>query len=253
MKNFILIAAIAVTSVSCTQLANIAQQIPAVTSTSNTITNSDNIAGLKNSLSVGIGNAVGLLGKENGFFNDSQLKINMPTEAQTIIDNIKLVPGGQDLVDKAVLSLNRSAEDAVNEATPIFKNAITSMSITDATGILFGAQNAATEYLRKTTYDQLKAAFAPKVKASLDKPLVAGISTTTAWSNLTSGYNKVAGSVAGKIAGLNTVNVDIENYVTEKALDALFVKIAAEEKSIRTDPTARVNDILKKVFGQLDK
>jgi len=157
------------------------------------------------------------------------------------------------LADRAILSLNRSAEDAVKEATPIFKTAITNMSITDAIDILFGKENAATEYLRHNTYSQLKATFAPKVKASLEKPLVANVSTTQTWNTLSSGYNAVAGSAVGSIAGLKTVNVDLENYVTEKALDALFMKVAAEEKSIRTDPAARVNDLLKRVFGQLDK
>ena len=127
------------------------------------------------------------------------------------------------------------------------------MSITDAVGILFGKENAATEYLRQNTYYQLKAAFAPKVKQSLGKPLVANLSTTQTWNTLSSGYNSVASGTIGSIAGLKTVNVNLEKYVTEKALDALFVKVAAEEKAIRTNPVARVNDLLKKVFGQLDK
>jgi hypothetical protein len=120
-------------------------------------------------------------------------------------------------------------------------------------GILFGKENAATEYLRQNTYSQLKAAFAPKVKVSLGKPLVANVSTTDTWNTLSSGYNSVAKSPVGTVAGLKPVNVNLENYVTEKALDALFVKVAAEEKAIRTNPVARVTDLLKKVFGQLDK
>jgi hypothetical protein len=217
------------------------------------ITNTENISGLKSSLNIGIEKAVKTLGVENGFFNDAALKLFLPKEAQPIINNVKLIPGGQALVDKAVLSLNRSAEDAVKEATPIFKTAIINMSITDAIGILFGKENAATEYLRQNTYTQLKAAFSPKVNASLEKPLVANVSTNQTWNTLSSGYNKVAGSTVGKIAGLKSVNVNLENYVTEKALDALFIKVAAEEKAIRTNPVARVNDLLKKVFGQLDK
>ena len=185
---------------------------------------------------------------------DAQLwRIEQLTEAQPIVDNIKLIPGGQELVNKAVLSLNRSAEDAVKEATPIFKKAILSMTISDATNILFGADNAATEYLRKTTYSDLSVAFSPKVKESLGKPLVANVSTTESWKSLTSAYNQVANTPVGLIAGLKPVNVNLEQYVTEKALDALFVKVAEEEKAIRTDPVARINDILKRVFGQLDK
>jgi hypothetical protein len=258
MKKSIFIIAIAMVMSSCAELQNVAKNVDwdKVASTvggTAGVSNSENILGLKSSLNLGIENAVGLLGKNDGFFKDAALKLLLPEEAGVIVDNLKLIPGGQDLVDKAVLSLNRAAEDAVKEATPIFKSAITGMTINDATNILFGADNAATEYLRKTTHTQLTAAFAPKVAASLDKNLVAGISTNKAWNELTSAYNSVAGSVAGKIAGLAPVNVDLGQYVTAKSLDALFTKVAAEEKLIRTDPKARVNEILQKVFGQLDK
>lgn len=254
MKKMCFLTALCLFSVSCTQLNQVLTQVqPGLTTGSGKITNSDNIAGLKSSLNVGIGKAVSTLSIEDGFFKNQAYKILLPKEAQTITENIRLIPGGQQLVEKAVLSLNRSAEDAVKTAAPIFGNAITNMSFTDATGILFGGNNAATEYLRKTTYAQLKAAFAPKVKASLSKPLVANVSTAQTWNSLTTTYNSVARSAAGNIAGLKTVDVNIENYVTEKALDALFSRVAAEEKSIRTNPTARINDILRKVFGQLDK
>jgi len=251
MKKIIFTILVCLTFTSCAELLQVASQYATTNTTK--VTNAENISGLKSSLNVGIEKAVGNLGIENGFFNNAALKLLLPKEAQPIIDNVKMIPGGQALVDKAVLSLNRSAEDAVKEATPIFKTAITSMSITDAIGILFGKDNAATEYLRQNTYSQLKAAFAPKVKASLDKPLLANVSTTKTWNTLSSGYNSVAGSAVGSFAGLKTVNVNLEDYVTEKALDALFIKVAAEEKAIRTNPTARVNDLLKRVFGQLDK
>jgi len=251
-KNILILIVAILSFNSCSQLLQVASQY-GQTTTPLPITNAENIAGLKSSLNVGIEQAVGVLGIENGFLNDAALKLLLPPEAQPIIDNVKLVPGGQDLVNKAVLSLNRSAEDAVKEATPIFKTAITNMTIADAISILFGKENAATEYLRANTYSQLKAAFAPKVKASLDKPLVANVSTITTWNTLSNGYNSVAGTTVGRFAGLKTVNVNLENYVTEKALDALFVKVAEEEKAIRLNPMARVNEILKRVFGQLDK
>jgi len=217
------------------------------------VTNAENISGLKSSLNIGIEQAVSNLGVQDGFYKDAALKLLLPKEAQSIVDNIRLVPGGQALVDKAVLSLNRSAEDAVKEATPIFKNAILNMSLTDGVGILFGGNNAATEFLRKNTYSQLQAAFAPKVRASLSKPLVANVSTSETWNTLSSGFNSIAKSPVGAVAGLKQVNVSLENYVTEKALDALFLKVAEEEKNIRTNPTARVSSLLKRVFGQLDK
>ena len=251
-KLFFTLSTILILS-SCAELMKVASQLDVKNPSSLPITNADNIAGLKSSLDVGIEKAVGALGIENGFFNDAALKLLLPPEAQPILNNIKLIPGGQELADKAVLLLNRSAEDAVKEATPIFKTAIKNMTISYATNILFGAENAATEYLRKNTYSQLKEAFAPKVKASLSKPLVANVSTTETWNTLSSGYNTAANTTFGKIAGLTPVNVNLEEYATEKALEALFSKITSEEKAIRTDPVARVNDLLKKIFGQLDK
>ena len=217
------------------------------------ITNADNIAGLKSSLDVGIEKAVGLLSLENAFYGNEALKILLPPEAKPLIDNIKLIPGGQELVNKAILSLNRSAEDAVKEATPIFKSAIRNMTIADAGNILFGSDSAATSYLRRNTYTQLTSAFAPKVKNSLDKPLVGGISTTQTWNTLSDAYNKVANSTLAKIAGLKPIHISLEEYATQKALNALFLKVSEEEKAIRTDPIARVSQLLKKVFGQLDK
>ena len=253
MKKNILFLTLLLFFSSCAELLNIAKQVDLQGLTSVPVTNAENVSGLKSSLDVGIEKAVGQLGIENGFLGDAAFKLLLPAEVQPIVDNIRLIPGGQELVEKAILSINRSAEDAVKEATPIFKMAIKEMTIADAAGILFGAENAATEYLRRTTYVELKNAFTPKVKTSLEKPLVANVSTLKTWNTLSSGYNNVAGSTVGSIAGLKTVNVDLENYVTEKALDALFVRVAAEEKLIRQDPVARVNAILKRVFGQLDK
>ena len=238
--------------ISCAELSKIASQLEGLNSNT-AISNTENIAGLKNSLDIGIENAVKLLGNENAFLNDALIKIMLPPEAQPIVDNLRLIPGGDALVQKAITSLNRSAEDAVKEAIPIFKTAIRNMTFDDVRNILFGQENAATEFLRRTTYQQLQSAFAPKVKNSLEKPLVANVSTTETWNLLHNNYNNVAKSTVGRIAGLKEVDIDIENYVTQKALDALFLKVAQEEKSIRTDPMARVNDLLKRVFGQLDK
>jgi len=253
MKQLIILAILGFNLSVCGQVNLSKIQTLITNATKPTVNNDENIEGLKSSLNVGIEKAVGMLGVENGFYNDAVVKLLLPPEAKSITNNIKYIPGGKELENKTILSLNRTAEDAVKEATPIFKNAILKMSITDAVNILFGKDNAATEYLRQNTYAELKAAFAPKVKVSLNKPLVANISTNQTWSLLCSSYNGVANSTVGKFSRMKTVNVNLEDYVTEKALDALFVKVAAEEKLIRTDPAARVNDLLKKVFGQLDK
>jgi hypothetical protein len=248
-KIFILTVAAFFLMVSCETL----QQVSSDLLKNQGVTNAENTAGLKDALSVGIGNAVANLGKQNGYFANQALKILLPPEAAVIVDNIKLIPGGQSLVEDVVLRLNRAAEDAVSEAAPIFGNAIKNMSISDATGILFGNKNAATAYLQKNTYNQLVAAYAPKINASLGKNIVGGISAANSWSTLTSAYNTVANSIVGKAANLTPVNQDLGAYVTGKALDGLFLTLAGEEAKIRENPAARVNDLLKRVFGQLDK
>ncbi|MFV0472506.1 MAG: DUF4197 domain-containing protein [Paludibacteraceae bacterium] len=251
MKKAFIIGLLAIAMISCAELMSVANTAVG-TLGSTGVTEQENVAGLKSALNLGIESAVQTLGVQDGFFNDAILKILLPSEAQAIVNNIKLIPGGSQLVDKAVLSMNRAAEDAVKEAAPIFKNAILSMSITDGVGILFGGNNAATEYLKKTTYTQLQNAFASKIRTSLNKPLVYNTSTSKTWNTLTSTYNSVANNPIGAAAGLKTVNVDLEQYVTGKALDALFVKIADQEKSIRQNPTERVSTLLQRVFGQLD-
>lgn len=253
MKKIIVIAVLGFSLTSQAQLAQVNTLAGITKASASPISNSQVAEGLKSSLNIGIEKAVGKLGVENGFYNDAALKLLLPPEAKQITNNIKLIPGGQDLLNKTILSLNRAAEDAVKEAIPIFKKAILNMSIQDAMGILFGKENAATEYLRQSTYPGLKAAFAPKVKVSLNKPLVADRSTNQTWSLLCSSYNGVANSPAGRFSRMKPVKVNLEDYVTEKALDALFIKIALEEKAIRTNPDARISALLQNVFGQLDK
>jgi hypothetical protein len=149
------------------------------------------------------------------------------------------------MIDDVVLRMNRSAAQAAKQATPIFVNAIKSMSIQDAFGILNGADNSATLYFKEKTYSQLQNSFKPKIRTSLNKPIISGISANKAWNTLTNGYNKVVNLVPG----WKTVNTNLDDYVTKKALDGLFLKVAFEEKKIRSNPSARINNILKRVFG----
>jgi len=253
-KNFITLLLIGTIFSSCETLQQIATQVGGTQlgTVAGSTTTYSNATGLKEALSVGIANAVTSLNQENGYYSNAALKILLPEEASTIVDNIKLVPGGQKMVNDVVLRLNRAAEDAASEAKPIFVSAIKNISFTDATGILFGKDTAATNYLRKTTYGQLMTAFQPKVEASLGKDLVGTMSTTESWTTLTSAYNKVANSLVGKAASLKPVNTNLSAYVTQQALNGLFLKVGAEEKSIRENPSARVTTVLQKVFGQLD-
>jgi hypothetical protein len=189
------------------------------------------------------------LSKEGGYYLDNAVRISMPPEAQQIINNISMLPGGEKLVEDLILRINRAAEDAARESAPIFANAVTNMTIQDGFNILRGENNAATQYLRTQTYEALFNLYQPKIKLSVDKALVGDISTSEAWNTLTGRWNTLASSVAGRIAGLQPVEVQLESYLTSKALDGLFMKLAFEEDKIRTEPAARVTELLRRVFG----
>jgi len=235
--------------ISCAEVLNTISQFELPTK----LTEGDVADGLKEALKVGTNNSVDLLSIEDGFLSDELLKIVLPPEADIITNNLSMIPGGDKLVEDVVLRLNRAAGDAVTEAAPIFTSAITSMTITDAFNILKGSDNAATAYLKDKTFMQLKELFQPKVVNSLDKALIGNVSTNESWSFLTGQYNTVAKSLVGSLAGLQPIDVSLDEYVTLKALDGLFIKVADEEKEIREDPLARVTPLLKKVFGELDK
>jgi len=234
---------------SCAELMQIAQQ---TLDEDRPLTQSEIIAGLKEALIVGADKSVDILGATDGYYKDELVKILLPPEADIIVDNIGRVPGGQQLLDDVLLRINRAAEDAVSEAKPIFVNSIKSMTITDAVGILRGEDNAATQYLHRTTYDGLFKLYQPKIQTSLDKKLVGNVSTSQSWNTLTSKWNEVANSLVGQVAGLKPVETKLDDYLTGKALDGLFLKIEEEEKLIRKDPAARATALLKRVFGSVD-
>lgn len=216
----------------------------------NGLTEAEVVQGLKSALTVGTDTAVFQTSRLDGFYKDALIKILMPPDARVIAENISYVPGGEAMLEEMILLMNRAAEDAAASATPILKDAILTMTISDAYNILQGSDSAATHYLRSRTFSPLKQAFMPIVTTSLDKELLPGLSPNEAWAELTGAYNTVANSLVGQLAGLTPVNTQLDGYVTQKALNGLFLKIADEEKAIRTDPIARVNEILKKVFGR---
>ncbi|MCK5730982.1 MAG: DUF4197 domain-containing protein [Draconibacterium sp.] len=234
---------------SCAELMQIAQT---TIDEDKPLSQTEITSGLKEALIVGTTNSANILGVTNGYYKDDLVKILLPPEADIIVKNISKIPGGDKLIEDVLLKINRAAEDAVKEAKPIFVNSIKSMSITDAIGILRGEENAATKYLHKTTYNQLFELYRPKIKASVEKKLVGNISTDQSWNSITNKWNEIAKSMIGQIAGFNSVEIELDEYLTHKALDGLFLKIEAEEKLIRKDPMARVNSILKRVFGSID-
>jgi hypothetical protein len=231
----------------CAEVLNVIQ-----TATPAPLTEQDVIAGLKEALETGARNTATRLSAENGYYGDQAIRILLPDEARVIVDNISKIPGGEKLVQDVVISINRAAEDAAREAAPIFVNSVKQMTVKDAFGILKGADNAATNYLRNTTYQDLYALYKPKITASTGKKVVGNLSAKDSWVALTGRWNTLAGSVAGKVAGLKPVNIDLDDYLTNKALQGIFLKIEGEELKIRKDVSARVTPILKRVFGSLD-
>ncbi len=194
------------------------------------------VSGLKEALSLGAKKSADKLSAANGFFKDAAVKVLMPPEAQKVERALRSIGAGK-LVDDAILSFNRAAEDASKSAAPIFVDAVKNMSIQDALGILKGADTSATSYLKKATTSNLTAAFKPVIDASLTK-----VDATKYWSLVVDKYNSLPTT-------FNKVNSDLPAYVTERALSGIFFYVADEEKKIRSNPAARVSDILKKVFG----
>lgn len=232
----------------CAELTNILQTTSAVKE----LTEGDIISGLKEALTVGAKNAAERLSGENGYYGDLAVKIPLPDEAKVIVDNIGKIPGGDKLIEDVILSINRAAEDAAREVAPVFAGSVTQMTITDGYNILHGADNAATDYLRRTTWNELYSLYRPKISASTNKEIVAGISAQQSWTALTDKWNTIAGSMAGRLAGFKPVNTDLDDFLTGKALEGMFLKLEGEELKIRKEVSARVTPILQRVFGTLD-
>jgi len=200
------------------------------------LTEKDAVAGIKESLVKGTGESVALVSKINGFFLNPEIKIPFPENARTIESNLRAIGLGSK-VDEVILTINRAAEDAAKSAQPIFVAAITGMNISDALQIVGGKNDAATQYLAKTTTPELKAKFSPIIKSSLEK-----VDATRIWAELITAYNQ--------IPFITKQNPDLTGYVTDKAINGLFTMIAKEELKIRQDPVARTTELLKKVFGK---
>ena len=205
------------------------------------LTNEEVIAGLKEALTKGISEGADIASMTDGFFKNPKIKLPFPPDAQKV-KNKAIELGFQNKVDQFELTLNRAAEEASKEAKPIFVDAIKQMSIGDGFAILKGADNAATNYLREKTTNNLKQAFSPKVQTAIEK-----VNLTKYWEPLTSLYN-----TSTLLTGKDEVNTDLNAYVTDKAVSGLFTLIEEKEKEIRKDPIARTTDLLKKVFSTLD-
>jgi len=199
------------------------------------LTEKDAADGIKEALVNGTGESVKLVSALNGYWGNPEIKIPFPSEAREMETELRNI-GMSKKVDEFNESMNRAAEKAANEAKPIFIAAIKGMTVKDAISIVRGADNAATIYLKNTTSSELIIKFQPIIKTSLDN-----VNATKYWTNLITIYNK--------IPLVKKMNPNLTEYVTQKAIDGLFVMIAKEELKIRKDPMARTSELLKRVFG----
>lgn len=195
-------------------------------------------SGLKAALEVGTNAGSAKLSLKDGFFGNAAIKIMFPTEAQKVESTLRSVGLGS-LADNVILSLNRAAEDAAKEAKPIFVNAIKQMTIADATNILLGNKDAATQYFKKVTTAQLMQKFSPVINTSLSK-----VGATKYWSDAATAYNA--------LPLVKPITTNLTEYVAQKAIDGMFVQVAQEELKIRDNISARSTGLLQKVFGYAD-
>ena len=205
----------------------------------NDLSNRDAVAGLKESLVKGAGNAVAKLGKTDGFLGNDRVKIPLHASLHQVDDLLRKFGMGK-YADELVVTMNRAAESAVPEVRTLLVNAVKSMSVQDAKGILTGSNTAATEYFRSKTSQPLAEKFLPIAKKA------------TAKVNLAQKYDQFAGKAA-KFGLVDEKQANLESYVTQKALDGLFLMMAEEEKAIRADPVGQASKLLSKVFGAIGK
>jgi hypothetical protein len=220
--------------IGCAELQQVVNQLPQ----GSTIGNEEIANGLKQALNMGIEKQVSKLTQTNGFFANELVKIMLPEELQKVDKTLRDI-GLSSLADEGLKILNRAAEDAVGEATPIFVNAVKGMTFTDAKNILLGSDNAATIYLTNATQTELYNKFNPVIKNSFEK-----VGADKIWNNLITRYNNIPLT--------NNVNPDLTDYVTQEALNGVFTMIAVEEKEIRTKVSSRTTEVLKKVFALQD-
>jgi len=238
-KTIFLFSTLLIIGSSCELLNEVSKvvQTPVATNASNPLSNEEVIAGLKEALSIGIKNSVNLTSATDGFLKNTEIMLPFPPDAIKVKEKaIALGLSGQ--VEKFETTLNRAAEEATKEAIPIFIDAIKNMTVQDGFAILKGGNGSASQFLKNQTSAKLISAFAPKVKEATSK-----VKLTEYWNPIITKYNALTLG--------NKIDPDLDAYITQKAIDGLFIMVAKEENKIRLDPAARVSDILIKVFGSL--
>lgn len=235
MKKYIIILVFIFNVTSCAELQQVVNQLP---QDSTAISNTDIAAGLKQALDFGIEKQVTKLTETDGFYKNDLVKILLPDELQKVDKALRDI-GLSNLADEGLKMLNRAAEDAVKEATPIFINAVKDITFTDAKTILLGNDDEATKYLISKTQTDLYNKFKPVINNSFNK-----VGADQIWNNLITKYNTIPFTP--------DVNPDLTDYVTNEALKGVYTMISIEEKDIRTKFESRTTNLLKKVFALQD-
>lgn len=235
MKRITLILLALFTLNACAELQEVVNTLP---QQGGVLTNTDIAAGLRQALDQGVDKQVSKLTQTDGFFKNELVKILLPAELQKVDKGLRDIGLG-NLADEGLKVLNRAAEDAVKEATPIFVNAVKDITFTDAKNILLGSDNAATQYLTGKTQTELYNKFKPVINNSFSR-----VGADQIWTNLINKYNAIPFTA--------DVNPDLTDYVTNEALKGVYTMIAVEEKDIRTKVSSRTTDLLKKVFALQD-
>ncbi|WP_413998941.1 DUF4197 domain-containing protein [Flavobacterium sp. W1B] len=234
MKRFLILTAV-FSLFGCAEMQQVMNQLPQAQGMGLV----DISGGLKEALNNGISKQVTKLTAADGFYRNEAVKILLPEELRKVDAGLRKI-GLNSLADEGLKVLNRAAEDAVKEATPIFVDAIKNMSFADARGILMGNESSATNYLQNSTSTSLYGKFNPVIKNSFAK-----VGADKVWANIITKYNS--------IPLVNKVNPDLTDYVTNQAMSGVFKMVAVEEKNIRTNLNARTSPLLQKVFAMQDK
>ncbi len=231
MTKRIVLLTVILQFMACGELQQVINQLPQETQR---LGNAEIASGLREALDMGIDKQVDKLTQTDGFFKNKLVKILLPQELQKVDKTLRDIGLG-NLADEGLKVLNRAAEDAVGEATPIFVNAVRNITFNDAKNILLGSNDAATKYLAENTRTELYGKFNPVIKRSFEK-----VGADKIWNNLITKYNSIPLT--------NNVNPDLTDYVAQEALKGVYTMIALEEKEIRTKVSSRTTDLLKKVF-----
>jgi len=220
------------TLIGCAEMQQVLSQLP------QNLSQVDISNGLKEALTVGVSKQVSKLTQSDGFFRNDLVKIMLPEELKKVDQGLRKIGLGS-LADEGLKAINRTAEGAVKDATPIFVDAIKNMSFNDAKNILMGSDNSATSYLQSTTSQSLYSKFSPVIKNNFNK-----VGADKIWGDIISKYNT--------IPFVKKVNPDLTDYVTQQTMNGVFKMIAVEEKEIRVNAGARSTDLLKRVFAMQD-